>query len=119
VCVCVCVCWVYGPVTGTLEKLSPRQEAGYAPHVGRFREEGNLSMTCRAASSGVVDHWRFERNASSVRVEEAAVTPKCRWMSSELDGVSRKTDDPREYCYESPVSTYSCLSPPRPSGTEP
>jgi len=73
-------------------------------------------MTCRAASSGVVDHWRFERNASSVRVEEAAVTPKHRWMSSELHGVSRKNDDPRAMRATCHVHVFVARPP---SGTEP
>jgi hypothetical protein len=35
-----------------------RNSGEVVPHVGRFEEEGNLWMTC-AASSGVVDQWRF------------------------------------------------------------
>lgn len=73
-------------------------------------------MTCRVASSGVVDHWRFERNASRVRAEEAAVTPKRRWMSSELHGVSRKSDDPVSSAMRSPCHVFVARLP---SGTEP
>ena len=56
-CVCVCVCVGFMVRSQELWGNGPSDRRQGMLHVGRFLEEANLLMTCRAASSGVVDHW--------------------------------------------------------------